>query len=172
VIPKPRNQTAIQTTRRSFSLITLAGTLVALLFFCFISVSLAPTGFNRAFAQDDQKKPITTMSLAHLFETLSQQPPLMEVDLTFYRDRFSELLLLNDDPSALGKLLETTGWKEERLIYVATKVGLGLMMILDPENPRLKDAPDFAKPSASELDMISEHLPAITKAIEAVSSSK
>jgi hypothetical protein len=113
-----------------------------------------------------QQRPITTFSLAHLFEILAKQPPLMELDLTIYEQNFAALSALNDEPSGLPAFLETTGWSEDRLIYAATKVGLGLMMIFEPQNPRLKFSPQFAKPTASELELISSHLTPLIKAIE------
>jgi hypothetical protein len=100
---------------------------------------------------------MSAVSLAHLYEKMAQEPPLVELDLKIFLANLSLVVSLGEDLSRIDQLREKTGWTENRLIYVVTKVNLGILALFDPENPRLIGAPDFAKPLAGEMALINSH---------------
>jgi hypothetical protein len=103
-------------------------------------------------------KPLSTQSLAHLYELISREPPLTRNEVLVYERNLPAIVALDADPSGLRPILEQTGLSQTRLTYVVTKIGAGLAFILDPGNPRLKNIPEFVKPTPRETELIVERL--------------
>jgi hypothetical protein len=129
---------------------------------------------NQAFGQEANitEKPLSALSLAHLYEKMSAEPALVETDVRTYLANLNKILHLGDDVGQMPGLLADTGWTENRLVYVVTKMNLGLMALFDPQNPRLKDVPDFAKPLPMEEEMIKAHRDDFSRAISRLTGTR
>jgi hypothetical protein len=108
---------------------------------------------------------MTARSLAHLYEAMAQEPPLREADVKIYLAHAQLVMGLGQDPAVAGQLMELSGWTEKRLIYSVTKINLGVLAIFDPENPKLAEAPDFARPSPQEMETIYAHRDDLDRAL-------
>jgi hypothetical protein len=117
-------------------------------------------------------KPVSSRSLAHLFERMSKQPPLTELDVALYERHLAAILDLNENPAGLDRLLELTGWTEDRLTYTVAKIGLGLLAELDPENQHLINAPEFALPAGEEIALIKERQGALSRAFQRLAANR
>jgi hypothetical protein len=100
---------------------------------------------------------MSALSLAHLYEKMAQEQPLTESDTRIFLANLPLILDLGQDPALIGRLREVSGWTENRLIYVVTKINLGLLTLFDPANPRLRAAPEFTRPLAEELSLLEGH---------------
>ncbi|MDR2302386.1 MAG: hypothetical protein LBF38_10145 [Deltaproteobacteria bacterium] len=65
--------------------------------------------------------------------------------------------------------METTGWSQQRITYVVTKVSVGLSNIIYPNNPRLISAPEFINPTPAERELIVDRLNELVKAYQNLS---
>ncbi|MDR1545718.1 MAG: hypothetical protein LBU12_03190 [Deltaproteobacteria bacterium] len=117
-------------------------------------------------------RPISARSLAHLFERMSKQPPLVEHDLTLYLQNLEAVTALDDDPSKLGELLELTGWTEDRLTYALAKIGLGLAAAFAPDDQALRQAPEFARPTEEEATLIDSRLDDFSRAFKRLAAGQ
>ncbi|MDR1607053.1 MAG: hypothetical protein LBT38_01395 [Deltaproteobacteria bacterium] len=120
---------------------------------------------EKPVAIEPAPKPITAQSLAHLHETMAQEPFLTEGDLTVFLANLSLIGALGEDLSLIEKLREKSGWSENRLVYAVTKINLGILALFDPDNPRLAQAPQFAKPVGQELALIDKRRAEISRAM-------
>jgi hypothetical protein len=111
-------------------------------------------------------KPQSAWSLAHLYNIISGEYPLNNNDIDRYIRELPLILALNDDPSLINELLAATGWTENRLVYVTTKVGMGLILLLNPSEKGSQKYPSFARPSLNEEKLITEREPEIQAAFE------
>ena len=109
-------------------------------------------------------KPQSAWSLAHLYNVISNEHPLNNNDIDSYIKELPLILALSGDPSLVPEVLAATGWTENRLVYVSTKVGLGLVLLLNPEEKGSQKYPAFASPSANEERLIAEREPEIQAA--------
>jgi hypothetical protein len=109
--------------------------------------------------------PMTAKSLAHLYEAMAKEPPLKEADLKVYLTHIQLVMGLGQDPAVANQLMELSGWTEKRLIYSVTKINLGVLAIFDPDNPKLAVAPEFARPSAQEMETIFGHREDLERAL-------
>ncbi|MDR0620770.1 MAG: hypothetical protein LBJ61_02685 [Deltaproteobacteria bacterium] len=121
---------------------------------------------------ENNEKPLTARSSAHLYELISREPPLSKQEILAYEQNLENIVALDTNPALLPELLETTGWSQERLTYVVTKIGVGLSNILDPENPRLFTAPDFVHPTPAERELIVDRLNDLVKAYQNLTKPK
>jgi hypothetical protein len=87
--------------------------------------------------------------------------------LSFYVRQLPQILSLDQDPGNAHAILEATGWTEGRLAYVCVKVGIGLIMLLDPDDPRLPKYPLFVAPLEEEMALIAQMEAEISKAFRA-----
>jgi hypothetical protein len=117
-------------------------------------------------------KPLTARSYAHLYELIIREPPLSKQEVQTYEENLEAIVALDTDPSGLQALIETTGWSQERLTYVVTKIGVCLSNLLFPENPRLRNAPEFLYPTPDERDMIVDRLNSLVKRYQNLSKPK
>jgi hypothetical protein len=92
--------------------------------------------------------------MAHLHDQMRGEPPLSPADLELYLAGLPLILTLPEHPENIRDLLEATGWTENRLSYVLVKTGVGLIAILDPNDPRLDRYPLFVLPTPEERDLI------------------
>jgi hypothetical protein len=104
----------------------------------------------------NRAKPHSAWSLAHLYSIVSSEPPLNQNDLDHYIKELPLILKLSGDLSLVPEILAATGWTENRLVYVATKVGMGLKESLEPEPAKIPRRPAFAMPSPMEARLIAE----------------
>jgi hypothetical protein len=111
------------------------------------------------------EKPMSARSLAHLYEKMAKEPPLKEADIKIFLAQLPEIMDFGQDPSLMTPVMEISGWTENRLIYAVTKINLGILALFDPENIRLKEAPDFARPSLYELELLRGHQDEISRAM-------
>jgi hypothetical protein len=112
--------------------------------------------------------PVSSWSLAHLYDIINREPPLNNVDLDQYVRELSLILELKNNPGKAHELLEKTSWTEHRLAYVLTKVGVGLIIILDPEGVEGYGFPDFARPTAAEMELITEREPDVAGSFQKI----
>jgi hypothetical protein len=110
-------------------------------------------------------RPISTRSMAHLYDLMARQSPLLESDLIFYEKNAACILALNDAPEALSWVIAELGVTEARFIYVVTKVGLGLLQAAGSNYFQFHQIPDFAWPNQEETALIAAHLDQLTKAL-------
>lgn len=127
----------------------------------------APSGGDLASGVSGAR-PISSRSMAHLYALMDRQNPLGERDLAFYEKNLAYIVALNDEPEALSRVLSETGWSEDRFVYVVTKVGLGVLRAVDPDNLQLRNVPTFAWPDVEELALIEAHLDSLEKAFQIV----
>ncbi|MDR2349278.1 MAG: hypothetical protein LBF41_01460 [Deltaproteobacteria bacterium] len=118
--------------------------------FAFFAVASA------ASAEPAKAKPQSARSLAHLHGVLAAEPPLNQNDIDRYIKELPLILSLKDDPGGIHDVLAATGWTENRLVYVATKVGMGLKLTLETEEEMARGYPAFARPTAGEGQLILE----------------
>ncbi|MDR2460767.1 MAG: hypothetical protein LBE38_08305 [Deltaproteobacteria bacterium] len=118
-----------------------------------------------------EAKPQSTWSLAHLYDIVSKEPPLNENDIDFYIKELPQILALQGDPRQIPKVIAATGWSENRLAYVVTKMGTGLISLLEPQALASYRFPFFSYPSPAEAELIKakekEIQAAFTKIIDA-----
>ncbi|MDR1167200.1 MAG: hypothetical protein LBO66_15280 [Deltaproteobacteria bacterium] len=171
-------------------LIALALALLAIL-------AAIPTARARAEAEEEADGaraakapalPISSWSLAHLYEIIDREPPLNNLDLDSYIKELPLILKLREDPGLIPQILADAGWSPNRLAYVCAKVGAGLTLLLN--DPAAADAiksgadkaagagpareggeespappwPSFVDPSPDELSLIAEREAEIAKA--------
>jgi hypothetical protein len=104
-----------------------------------------------------QTKHLSSQSLAHLYEKMSQEPQLLETDIKIYLASLPVIMELENNSGQLGPALAATGWTENRLIYAVTKIQIGLLKLFDPANENLKSLPDFVQPLPSEMTLLDGH---------------
>ncbi|MDR1111303.1 MAG: hypothetical protein LBP92_11580, partial [Deltaproteobacteria bacterium] len=115
------------------------------------------------------EKPITTGSMAHLYELMSREPPLSRQEVLFYEENLAAIVALGENPGGLAGILEATGWNQRRFTYVVTKIGVGLSGLVYPENRRLVNAPEFLRPTPAEVELIVERLEALVRGFQKLS---
>jgi hypothetical protein len=116
-------------------------------------------------------KPISTKSLAHLYEKMAQEPLLTDLDLTTYIHHLPLILELDSQPQKIMELSDATGWTEKRLTYSITKIGIGLYEIIESNNLSVlnpNNFPPFALPTQEEQELILSHSSELIKAFQKI----
>ncbi|MDR1042078.1 MAG: hypothetical protein LBR80_18295 [Deltaproteobacteria bacterium] len=121
-------------------------------------------GQESARARPGRAAPVSSWSLAHLYDVMSREDPLNERDIDLYISHLDRIEALKEDPSGLSEILVATGWSESRLAYVTTKTGIALLGHLDPDGLKTRKIPPFARPSRDETALVLSREPAIAKA--------
>jgi hypothetical protein len=114
---------------------------------------------------------MSSKSLAHLYEIMAPEPPLREADVKIFLANAS--VIYNQTP-ILGQSLPLpviVGWTDNRLVYVVTKINLGILLLVDPRNSLLATAPEFAKPTPLEMETIIGREQDLIKALERLAPS-
>jgi hypothetical protein len=101
-------------------------------------------------------KPHSTWSLAHLYDIVSKEPPLNENDINSYIRELPQIIALSTDLTLIPQIKAATGWSDSRLAYVVTKMGTGLMSLLEPEPQSYYRYPFFSYPTPAEAELIQE----------------
>jgi hypothetical protein len=143
-----------------------------LLIWSLLSIAFAPS-----LLSDEQKetprpaKPQSAWSLAHLYDVVKSEYPLNNNDIDNYIRELPLIISLAENPGLSSEILSATGWTESRLIYVTTKVGMGLILLLNPLEKGSQKYPSFARPSLNEEKLITEREPEIQAAFDKLISA-
>jgi hypothetical protein len=113
-------------------------------------------------------RPLSSYSLAHLYELMSREPLLSKNEIIIYQKHLPAIVALDADPAGLGAVLEATGLTQTRLVYVVTKVGVGLSCLLYPDDAKFRDLPDFMKPTPPEQELLRENLDKLVEGFRAL----
>jgi hypothetical protein len=129
--------------------VRLLSAIITLIAFSLMSTILAadPIEPSRAIPQ-------SVWSMAHLYDIVIKEPQLNENDIDYYIKELPQILALKADPSQIPKIIAATGWSENRLAYVATKMGTGLITLLEPEESFKYRFPFFTHPTPAEAELI------------------
>ncbi|MGL4207998.1 MAG: hypothetical protein ACRCTY_01285 [Candidatus Adiutrix sp.] len=130
-------------------------------FFPFLIISFLLALTMPQMAQSDGS------SLEQLRQIMAAESQLTEDDVKIYLDNIKIIFQLSQSPEeARSVLSRIPAWSENRFTYVTTKMGVGMSMLLRPDDPRNEAAPDFAKPTAREMDLIQRYKIDLTNAVE------
>ena len=100
-----------------------------------------------------------------LFEAMSKEPPLIQNDIDIFL-KFAPELEGIDDEAAVAKLITDSGMSGERFQYAASKISMGMLMVMMPTMVTRElilesgDTPEFLIPSDDELKLIEKNMDA------------
>ena len=105
---------------------------------------------------------------SELQKNMAGESVLTETDVKTYINNLEALIRLHQDPIKLPEVVKGLGWTEKRYIYVTTKMSVGLAELMKPDEPNLKNVPNFARPTVQELTLIKSHQAEILKMLDAL----
>ena len=101
---------------------------------------------------------------AAMLEAMSKEPPLAQADIDLLIKLSPEFTAMEDDMDAITKLITDNGSTPERFQFIMSKLGIGMMMAMMPEQVTREmieasgEVPAFLIPSDAELGLIEKNL--------------
>ncbi|MDR1922290.1 MAG: hypothetical protein LBS31_11200 [Candidatus Adiutrix sp.] len=132
------------------------GPLLVLL--AFLPVSAAAQNRDKAMIEEQLRR------------VMAKEAPLSEADVKIYLENIKPIFRLSRNPALQKETIAAIGrWSENRFAYVAVKMAVGMSMLIRPDDPRNAAAPDFAKPTAGEMELIRGYRDELLRAAESAS---
>lgn len=101
--------------------------------------------------------------------TMTREPSLTEEDIRIYLTHAEAIYRLRYESAKLGEVvLEINPWTEARFAYVTTKMAVGMLMLMKPDDSRIRNLPEFSRPTRSELELIRRHQDELTRTMESL----
>ena len=107
-----------------------------------------------------------------MLEAMSKEPPLTQADIDLLVKLSPSFESMGEDVDAISKLLSDNGSSIERFQFVMSKIGIGMMMAMMPEQITREmiaasgEVPEFLIPSDDEVGLITKNLDALQGMME------
>ena len=101
-----------------------------------------------------------------LLEAMSKEPPLTQNDIDTFLKFAPQLEELSDDEEAVVKLITDSGMSAERFQYAASKISMGMLMVMMPTMVTREmilesgETPEFMIPSEDEVKLLEKNMDA------------
>ena len=101
-----------------------------------------------------------------LLEAMSKEPPLTQNDIDMFLKFAPQLEELSDDEEAVAKLITDSGMSGERFQYAASKISMGMLMVMMPTMVTREmilesgETPEFMIPSEDEVKLLEKNMDA------------
>jgi hypothetical protein len=144
-------------------------------FYVFIMAALLCAAIPLALAEPlaaQTNKDIARLS-RELQRAMSIEAPLTEEDYRVFMANLDTIYALRQNPESATQVSRNiSGWTPSRFAYVTTKMAVGMLSLVKPDDPRNLAVPDFARPSEQEMRIIRNHRDELVKAVEALQASE